>query len=156
MLGVQKLSNAIIAFVRDRGVVKINIVVVWSSMIGDPGVFSSCFYIIYLFFPLREWSSCFSVAQWISEQQLFLKRSKPTKRQYVGYNQLVVVWNVIRLFPHLPMGGPSGEGGGEGEGVERRDRWHFRLTTYIGSALHLRSRQTMWTRRTKITVNLDC
>ena len=113
MPGVQKLSNAIIAFVSDEGVVKINIVVVWSSMIGDPGVFSSCFYIIYLFFPLREWSSCFPVAQWISEQQLFLKRSKPTRQQYVGYNQLVVVWNVIRLFPHLPMGGPSGEGGGE-------------------------------------------
>ena len=47
--GVQRLSNAIIAFVSDGGVAKINIVVVGPSMIGDPGAFLCCFYIIYVF-----------------------------------------------------------------------------------------------------------
>ena len=46
MPGFQKRSNAIIAFVNNEGVVIINFEVVGLSMIGDPGSFNRCFYIV--------------------------------------------------------------------------------------------------------------
>lgn len=44
--GFQILCNMTIAFVNNEGIVKINIVVVGPSMIGNLGAFGCCFYII--------------------------------------------------------------------------------------------------------------
>ena len=43
---IPKTFYAIIVFVNDGGVVKISIVAVGPSMIGDPGSFNRCFYIV--------------------------------------------------------------------------------------------------------------
>ena len=114
---VQKLSNSKIAFVNDEGVFKNNIVVVGPRMIGDPGTFRFCFYIIYVSFSLKGMICLFPQYGSINSNY---SSSALSQR---GGNKLVITNSYLSEMsfvcsPHLPMGGPLGGGV---RGVGRRD-----------------------------------